>query len=67
MTRKREIYTFEEDGRFYITDQYDTTRVIFNSAEERQKWIDGYFKDIGEAIVIEHKPDVMANLQRPIG
>ena len=65
LTKTREIYTFEENGKFYLTDQYDLNRIVFHSAKERQAWIDGFEPATGKkAIVIVRKPDVAANLRR---
>lgn len=65
MARERKIYTYEEDGYFWITDQYDLNQVRFLTSEERKKWIEGFEPATGKkAIVIEGKPDIVANLVR---
>lgn len=65
MTREKEIYIFEEDGFFFLTDQYDLIRIQFPTAIARQTWLDGYEAATGKRpVVIEGKPDIAANLAR---
>lgn len=60
----KSIYIYEEDGYWWLTDQYDLNRVRFNSLEERTKWIMKYSKLTPFVVTIDGKPDVMANLRR---
>lgn len=65
MAETRDIYIFEQDGYFWLTDQCDLNRVRFLTADERAKWIGGYEAATGKAPhVIAGKPDVVANLMK---
>lgn len=59
----KEIYIFEENGYFWLTDHYDLNRVRFPNEESRQAWIDGFEAATGkQPVVIKGKPNVIANL-----
>ena len=43
---------WEEGGKYYLSDQYDLNRVVFNSAEERQKWMDDFEPETGKKLIV---------------
>ena len=52
-------FIYEENGKFYLADKYHLNIILFRTAEERQRWINEYRKEIGQLDVIASKPDVM--------
>lgn len=62
---ERDCYIWEEDGYFWLTDEYSLSHVRFNSLEERQKWIDGFKGATGKDLIVHKgKPDVKKALSK---
>jgi len=43
---------WEEGGKYYLSDQYDLNRVVFNSAKERQKWMDDFEPETEKKLIV---------------
>ncbi len=50
MQAKKFCRLWEEDGKYYLSDEYDLNRIVFKSAEERQQWMESYEAKLGEIL-----------------
>ena len=62
---ERDCYIWEEDGYFWLTDEYGLNNIRFDTLVQRQKWIDGYKSATGKDLIAhKNKPDVMKALSK---
>ena len=41
---------WEEDGKYYLSDEYDLNRIAFRSAKERLQWMESYEAKLGKTL-----------------